>query len=206
MVSSTRRAIDPRVMIHWGRYWKEWVQENIRMTDDECMELFRKDPALLGGRLELADEVLKWSKSSKGPGWGMDEVRRVFWKYPTLFNKSPDKLQEPLDWVRNEYCDPAAGLAYIEKIPLFLQASIHGRVRPRYDLARQHGLHPGKISLTMIWQSNDKAFAGRIGIRSAPLALTVQPALPPRPHRCTCSLITVVRCLSCTQCQSPAAV
>jgi hypothetical protein len=175
-------------MIHWSRYWKEWVQQNIGLTDDECMELFRKDPALLGGKLVLAGEVLEWFKSSKGPGWSMDQVRRVFWKYPPLFNKSPDKMQETLDWVRNEYYDPAAGLAYIAQIPLFLQASLHGRVRPRYDLARQLGLHPGKVSLTNIYQSSDTAFAARAGIRSAPFASPSSRHFLPRPHRCRCSL------------------
>lgn len=144
--------------------WTDFALKNFDFSEEECMEIFRKDPALLGGQLELAEQVAEWMTSSGGPGWNTDQVRRVFQKYPALFNKSPEKFQATLDWIRNEYCDPVAGQDYLIRIPLFLQASLHGRIRPRYDMARKHGIHPGKVTLTHIYQSPDTLFAGMLGI------------------------------------------
>jgi hypothetical protein len=151
--------------------WTAWLQDMFDFSPEECMAVFQKDPAVLGGRLDAAEATMRWMMSSEGPGWSKEEVARVFLRVPALFNKSPEKMQETMDWFRNEYHDFAAGQDYIAAMPIVLQASIHGRIRPRYDLARQRGEHPGKVSLTHIYQSTDPKFAKLLGIRYFPSSL-----------------------------------
>ena len=81
------------------------------------MQVFRKDPAILGGKIEVPTRVADWLGSANGPGFTEEEVKAVFLRAPALFTKNPAKMQETLDWMRSDdYLEGEEhGLACVER-------------------------------------------------------------------------------------------
>lgn len=143
--------------------WRAWAMERFTISEEEAMKIARKDPAILGGKLEVPKGVADWLGSDKGPGFTPQEVKAVFFRAPALFTTNQSKMQETLDWMRSEdYLEGEDhGIAYVKGNPIILNASLHGRIRPRYDLAKKLG---ETVNLTYVYQNSNSQWAERLGI------------------------------------------
>ena len=118
-------------------------------------------------------------KSDAGLGWTQNEVQNVALRAPALFGKRVSPMQELLDWMRSDACtivktDDEIKASFWSN-PLRLGSSLHGRVRPRHDLAAQLGK---KVTLFNICSDPDPTFAERleIGVGESPPITVQRPA------------------------------